>query len=108
MKTKEFLILALARVSGWLKKVGVVALIAITLCTGFAIGYYYKVMKENINATQWKSIKSSEKTSVAINERGELLIINRQTGDYTVYEGEVGQTIFQLYAAKAYYKSIGK
>jgi hypothetical protein len=51
MKTKELLNLALTRVSSWLKKVGVVALIATTLCTGFAIGYYYKVMKENINAS---------------------------------------------------------
>jgi hypothetical protein len=108
MKTKELLNLALTRAMSWLKKVGVVALIATTLCTGFAIGYYYKVMKENINASEWKTIKTAEKTSVAINERGELLIINRQTGDYTVYQGEVGQTIFQLYAAKAYYKSIGK
>ena len=55
MKTKELLNLALTRVSSWLKKVGVVALIATTLCTGFAIGYYYKVMKENINASSQKT-----------------------------------------------------
>jgi hypothetical protein len=65
-------------------------------------------MKENIKDSEWEDIKKSDQTSVAINERGELLIIDRKTGDYTVFEGEVGQTIFQLYAAKVYYKSGGK
>jgi hypothetical protein len=108
MKTKEFLNLALNKISGWLKKVGVVAFVAMTLSTGFAIGFYYKIMKENIKDSEWEDIKKSDQTSVAINERGELLIIDRKTGDYTVFEGEVGQTIFQLYAAKVYYKSGGK
>lgn len=43
-----------------------------------------------------------EQTSVAINERNELLIIDRKTGTYETYNSSIGQTIFTLYANQIY------
>jgi hypothetical protein len=46
--------------------------------------------------------KKSETTSVAINERGELMVIDRKGGAYTLYDATVGDMIFKLYANRIY------
>jgi hypothetical protein len=46
----------------------------------------------------------SDETSVAVNERGELMIIDRKTGAYTLYENGLGQSIFNIYANRIYQK----
>ena len=43
-----------------------------------------------------------DETSIAINERNELMIIDRSTGMYEVYESKIGNTIFSLYANQMY------
>ena len=42
--------------------------------------------------------KTMSETSVSINERGELLIIDRNTGEYEIFEDSIGMAIFTLYA----------
>ena len=46
--------------------------------------------------------KNAEITSVAINERGELMMIDRKNGAYTLYDAPVGDMIFKLYANRIY------
>jgi len=41
-------------------------------------------------------------TSIAVNERGELMIIDRKEGSYQLYQDSVGQVIFNMYAARIY------
>jgi hypothetical protein len=105
---KEIMGSSLGRISAALKKLGSIVLLALALTTGFAIGYYYQFMRSNVKQSEWEKIKESETTSVAINERGELMIIDRASGNYMVYDNEVGKLIFNLYAAEAYSKSISK
>ena len=45
--------------------------------------------------------KSSE-ISVAINERNELMLIDRRNGKYEIYQDSTGMQIFNLYANKLY------
>jgi hypothetical protein len=45
-----------------------------------------------------QSVRKIKETSVAINERGELMIIDRTNGGYVMYEDSVGQAIFTLYS----------
>lgn len=45
-----------------------------------------------------KATKSISKVSVAINERNELMIIDRTNGSYEIYQDSVGRCIFNLYA----------
>lgn len=45
-----------------------------------------------------KNVMSIKNTSVAINERNELMIIDRSSGDYEIYTDSVGMCIFNLYA----------
>ena len=104
MKTSD-LILKLNKIIG---KIGILASVVITLATGFVVGFYYEKLQTSMGPTPQNELKTLENTSVAINEREELLLIDRKSGDFIIYEGKVGQTIFDLYAAKTYYKSVEK
>lgn len=46
--------------------------------------------------------KTISQTSIAVNERGELMIIDRICGRYQLYQDSVGQVIFNMYAARIY------
>jgi hypothetical protein len=72
------------------------------MIAGFFIGYYYWVMMNKTHDSPLKRIKQMNTTSVAINERNELMIIDRANGNYVVYQDSVGMTIFTLYANKKY------
>lgn len=43
---------------------------------------------------------SPKEISIAVNESRELIMIERATGDYIVYSDTIGQTIFNMYAAR--------
>ena len=47
-----------------------------------------------------KTVHKLKETSIAINERSELMIIDRQTGTYEIYEDSIGKVVFGLYASQ--------
>jgi len=104
MKTTEII----SKLKKIVEKIGILAAVCIILATGFTVGYYYNKLRESMEPNSWKEVKTLQNTSVAINESGELLLIDRKDGDFTIYEDKVGKTIFEMYAAKTYYKSIEK
>lgn len=93
---------AMERLGVFAKKLGNLLIVAIAMLTGFVIGYYYWVMMNNTRVSPLKNSRPLSKTSVAINERNELLMIDRTSGTYTVYQDSVGLMIFNLYASKKY------
>ena len=93
-KTKQFL--------ATLSKV---AIIVIALATGFAAGNLYYRYSTSIQAKDMQRTRTQAETSAAINERGEIMIVNRRTGTYDVYSDSVGQMIFDLYASRMYYST---
>jgi hypothetical protein len=36
--------------------------------------------------------------NLAIDENNHLIVINKETGNYTIYQDSIGKTIFKLYA----------
>ena len=102
MDKKQMLKNALDKLSAFAKKLGNLMVVAIAMISGFFIGYYYWQMMSHSKASPLKNIQPLTKTSVAINERNELLIIDRISGTYTVYQDSVGLMIFNLYASKKY------
>ena len=87
MDKKQILTAALDKLSAFAKKLGNLLMLVIALVAGFFIGYYYWVMTNKVDKSQWDNIKPLATTSVAINERNELLVIDRKTGIYSIYEG---------------------
>lgn len=77
----------------------------ITLVLIFAFGYicsdvYHRIsnpQKEEVVSVS-KETKKIGKISVAINERNELMIIDRTNGSYEIYQDSIGRCIFNLYA----------
>ena len=102
MDKKMMLKNALDKLNAFAKKLGNLLVVAIAMLAGFFIGYNYWQMMNHSKPSPLKNIQPLSKTSVAINERNELLVIDRVSGTYTVYQDSVGLMIFNLYAAKKY------
>jgi hypothetical protein len=90
----------------YVKNLGTVAIIVGALFLGaFARDIYVKAttkpdtITETIISQKPRAIKE---TSIAINERGELMIIDRTDGSCQLFEDSVGKVIFDMYAARIY------
>ena len=80
-----------------------VAVIVTSMGVGFLGSQLYSKFKHSTAPASVKPTQTLKETSIAINERGELMVIDRNNGRYTVYDGEVGKVIFEMYASKVYY-----
>jgi hypothetical protein len=77
------------------------AVIVGAVTIGIAYGKHVSSKPEKPTMVIQPSIKLQD-VSVAINERNEMLIIDRKTGEYVTYEDSVGMAIFTTYAGKLY------
>jgi uncharacterized cupredoxin-like copper-binding protein len=81
--------------------ISVVVLVAmgtIGFQSGRAYQKYVKVAEKVENP--YSHAFSPEEISIAVNESGELIMIERATGKYIVYSDAIGQTIFGMYASR--------
>ena len=88
----------------FLKTAGQVTIIVVALFIGFTSGEVYRAYKKGITNTtpRMPEVQKVDVTSVAINDRGELMIIDRGTGKYLLFDDQVGQSIFSQYASRIY------
>lgn len=70
--------------------------IGASLTVGFIVGYYY--IKINQSYTVKKETKTTTNTSVAINEKNQLIIIDKSNDSYQIYSDSVGMNVFKMYA----------
>jgi hypothetical protein len=86
-----------------LKTVGHWALFTISVIASFCIGYYYTSIQNSIksehNTSKFVRPKTSDEISISVTDKGEMLIIDRITGNLTVYEDSVGMNVFKLYGS---------
>jgi hypothetical protein len=77
----------------------VYAVIVLSVASAFFIGIYYnKIIMKREDAKFKVTRVLKQNVSLAIDENNHLIVINNQTGDYTIYSDSVGKTIFKLYA----------
>jgi|LakMenEpi03Aug12_release.lakeMendotaPanAssembly.Ray.scaffolds.fasta_scaffold1319475_1 hypothetical protein len=94
-----------AYISNALKKIGAVSVILMAIGAGFVVGYYYNTLfKKMEDNNQFKHIRTMSETSIAINEKNQILIMDRNNGVYKIYEDSVGMVIFNMYASKLFVK----
>lgn len=91
-------------VKRFFNNLGKVAIIVIAMACGYAASEIYHRYEDGVKANKMQEPKTIKETSAAINERGELMVIDRSNGTYQIFDGEVGRTIFNLYAKEIYYK----
>lgn len=83
--------------------IGKILIILVAISIGFVIGGMYtraNETKEEKAPLDMKTVHKLKETSIAINERSELMIIDRQTGTYEIYEDSIGKVVFGLYASQ--------
>lgn len=81
------------------KKIINYAFLLIVLGTGFYLGKMY--VEYLPNDEKQIPIKMDE-VSVAVDEKNQIFLIDKETGDYEVLTDSVGLTIFKMYATKIY------
>lgn len=85
------------------KNVMMYVIIIVSVIASFIVGFTYHKLtnKTTIPKKEIVRVKKDEVT-IAIDEDHYLIMINNKTGDYTVYDDSVGNTIFKLYAANVW------
>ena len=83
---------------------GKTVVIVSAMLVGFGISEALNAYKKNRekDVSIMPPTKSIEHTSIATNERGELLIIDRKSGKFAIYSDSIGTAIFNLYAGRMY------
>jgi hypothetical protein len=74
-------------------------IIICAVVASFFVGMYYNqiVNKDKSSKVQVKTIVKSE-VNLAIDENNHLIVIEKKTGNYSIYQDSIGKTIFKLYA----------
>ena len=81
-----------------LKQLSFYIVISISFVAGASIGYYYDFIKKSYDKEpQFTLVKKSE-VITAIDEYQRLMVIDKKTGNYTVYEDSVGDAWFTIQA----------
>jgi hypothetical protein len=88
------------KVVDFFKKLGNYALILAMLVIGFFIGKFYNQIISPKEAESQIQIHTMKEISIAVNESNDLMIMDKKTGNYKIFEDSVGLTIFRMYAGK--------
>lgn len=86
------------------KNIMFIIFIGVSLFAGFSAGYTYcNKYGEQKPTIQMIRVNRSQ-VNLALDEHNHLIIINKKSGDYTVYQDSIGVSIFKLYARDIFTK----
>ena len=94
--TKENLKIAWEKTLKFLTTLSKIGIVIVAVATGFAGGNLYDQYKRNTATKDVIRTKNCSTVSVAMNEKGELMIVNTSNGTYEVYSDSIGKMIFDL------------
>lgn len=85
-----------------MKSFGNWIMIAIVGMSAFFLGYYYPKIKQSVLGEKNSHVapKSSTQTTTSVTDRGELMILDRESGRFELYDESVGHNIFKAYGAR--------
>ena len=87
------------------KKIGAILIIVLAIGSGFIVGKNWNLLNDKIaEKNQYKKVYSMKETSVALNEKNQFIIIDKNNGNYKIYEDSIGMIIFNMYAKELYVK----
>lgn len=95
---KEKIKTSIEKMKPVLKNLVFISFVALSLTTGFLVGKFYtkKFAKKepSIEMIKWRR----EEVNLALDENNRLIVIDKKTGNYTIYQDSIGISIFKLYA----------
>lgn len=74
-----------------------VILVVLGVGVGFGVGYYYKQMMKVSTINKMKIVSKNE-VFIAVDEYQRFIVVEKQTGNYTIFDDSIGQKIFSMYA----------
>jgi hypothetical protein len=80
------------------KNIVFVCFIVLSLVAGFKIGSAYNEEYGPKKPTIHTIKVNRSQVNLALDEHNHLIVIDKKTGDYTVYQDSIGVSIFKLYA----------
>jgi hypothetical protein len=80
------------------RKIGIGILLCLTMVGAFVGGFIYRkeTTPKPITIEMVKVDKA--KVNLALDENNHLIVIEKATGNYTIYDDSIGVAIFKLYA----------
>jgi len=72
-------------------------IILFSVAVGGVFGYYYNLIATGLKSNQVNTIKKGD-IQLALDENNHLIMIDKKTWNYTIYQDSVGYNIFNLYA----------
>ena len=88
-----------------IKKVTVITVLSLSIVSGFSVGYlYHRIYGPKSPTIEMISLDKSQ-VNLAIDENNHLIIIDKNNGNYTVYEDSIGVANFNMYARNVIVKS---
>lgn len=98
------------KVENFLKAGSKIAILVAALLIGAILrDIYIRITQPRVVSTlKFERPKTIQETSISINERGELMMIDRGTGEYRLYQDSVGKVIFNMYAGRIYSNNLAE
>lgn len=90
------------KLSKTMKSLGNWILVVTVALSAFFLGYYYPKIKQTIVGEQKTFIvpKNSSQITVSVTDRGELMVMDRATGKFEIYDEAVGLNVFKAYGSR--------
>ena len=90
------------KLSKTMKSLGNWILVVTVALSAFFLGYYYPKIKQTIVGEQKTFIvpKNSSQITVSVTDRGELMVMDRATGKFEIYDEAVGLNVFKSYGSR--------
>jgi hypothetical protein len=76
-------------------------LVVATAISAFLLSYYFPKLKSLVTG-EISAVEALPPTvvSISVTDRGELLIMDRRTGKFNVYDESIGLNVFKAYGAR--------
>lgn len=96
----------LEKVKTWAKPVMNWVIFCTSCIAAFFIGFYYTPIQKSLQKDQEPQvnvgiqIKNAQHYSISVTDRGELLFLDRTSGNTEIYEESVGLAVFKAYGTR--------
>lgn len=86
-------------IKGFFKGIAIYVLIIVFSTASYFIGVVHNKMTTKPSKAKIEVVKiKRSQVNLAIDENNHLIVINKETGNYTIYQDSIGKTIFKIYA----------
>ena len=91
------------KLKNWFKNIWNLSLLIFAILVSFTLGYYYEKLDSkvfNSKPDSFSKVKTRSTVSVSVNDRRELVFMDRSENKIYIYNDTIGLLIYDMYASK--------